>query len=285
MPVAMSNAVLVPVEKLRPGPYQMRRDFDETSLQELAEDIGERGILEPLVVRPDPSNLAGANYMIIAGERRYRAAKLAGLATVPVIIRQMDEHEAEMAALAENLQRQDLNPLEEQQLFQSLQGQYNWSISEIARRIHKSRHYVQKRLYGTLASFDTNSETQTTEVMAVAINQAELADHAEIAEVSENEMLLAVYPLSDEQNSNRTLSGQEAQGELDETLPTTNTNNSAVSRLPAMSSFVRFGRAVDRIINAVELLGLSDEAIRQEWLAHLDLLTTKLNQLKVCLDD
>src|SRR5438309_1949828 len=103
--------MLVVIEEIESNPFQVRQVFDEEALEELAADIKERGILEPLIVRQRKED---GFYEIIAGERRYRAAQIAGLTEVPVIVREMSEKDARFAMLAENLQRQDLDPHDEQ---------------------------------------------------------------------------------------------------------------------------------------------------------------------------
>lgn len=143
---ALEGALMVKIAQLVPNFLQVRQYFDEAALVELAEDIKARGILEPLIVR----QAEPGTYEIIAGERRYRAAQQAGLVEVPVIVRQMDDREVRFAMLAENLQRQDLDPRDEQRFFQTLQTEYNLSIRDIAKLINKSKGYVENRLEGKL---------------------------------------------------------------------------------------------------------------------------------------
>src|SRR5262245_12039772 len=99
----------LPVELIAPSPTQPRRRFDEEALQALADSLGERGVLQPVLVRPKP----GGTYEIVAGERRWRAAQIAGLATIPALIRSRDDAEAIELALIENMAREDLSPIEE----------------------------------------------------------------------------------------------------------------------------------------------------------------------------
>ena len=107
--------ITVPVAKLTPGKYQPRIKFDDASLQELANSIREQGILQPLIVRNQ-----GKGYEIIAGERRWRAAQIAAINSVPVIVRDIDDSTALAIGLIENIQRQDLNPIEEAEALQRL---------------------------------------------------------------------------------------------------------------------------------------------------------------------
>ena len=111
---------LLPLHKVEPNPGQPRQDFDEEELQALADSIGEHGIVQPLTVR----QLESGYYQIIAGERRWRAARMAGLQEVPAVIIEADDKKAMELALIENLQRQDLNPVEEALGYQSLMNDY-----------------------------------------------------------------------------------------------------------------------------------------------------------------
>lgn len=121
-------------ELVKPNPDQPRKHFDETALQELADSIKQYGIVQPLVV-----NKQGNNFIIIAGERRWRAAKLADLKKVPVIVRSHKEHEQLEVALIENVQRVDLSPLEQAVSIQRLHQQFNMSMEAIAKRLGKAQ--------------------------------------------------------------------------------------------------------------------------------------------------
>lgn len=128
----------VPVSRLEPRQGQPRKVFDEVSLQELADSIAEHGVLQPLTVRP----LSDGYYQIIAGERRWRAARLAGLERVPVRIITADDRMTAELALIENLQREDLNPLEEARGFRDLMTEYGLTQEETAAVVGKSRSLV-----------------------------------------------------------------------------------------------------------------------------------------------
>lgn len=137
-------ASTLPVEVLAPGPFQPRQDMEPAALQELADSIRARGILQPILVRPDPDKKD--HYQIIAGERRWRAAQLAQCHTVPVLVRDLDEVDAMAAALVENLQRADLNAIEEAEGFSRLMEDYNLTQDELAQAIGKSRSHVANTL-------------------------------------------------------------------------------------------------------------------------------------------
>ena len=132
----------LPIHKVEPNPDQPRRDFDEEELQALSESIAIHGIIQPLTVRL----MATGYYQIIAGERRWRAARMAGLSEVPVVIVEADDRKAMELALIENLQRQDLNPVEEAMGYQSLMEEYGMTQEEAAGRVGKSRPAVANAL-------------------------------------------------------------------------------------------------------------------------------------------
>ncbi len=133
---------LLPIYKVEPNPDQPRQDFDEEELQALAESIGTHGILQPLAVR----QLDSGYYQIIAGERRWRAARLANLSEVPAIVLEADDKKAMELALIENLQRQDLNPVEEALGYQRLIDEYDMTQEQAAARVGKSRPAVANSL-------------------------------------------------------------------------------------------------------------------------------------------
>jgi ParB family chromosome partitioning protein len=129
-----SSTLEVAVDRITPSPFQPRRTFDEGKIDELAASIRNQGIIQPLVVRP-----RGDNFELIAGERRWRAALKAGLTRVPIVVRDANDHEALQLALVENLQREDLNPIEEANGYRRLQEEFHWSQEEMAERVGKSR--------------------------------------------------------------------------------------------------------------------------------------------------
>lgn len=132
----------VPLHRVEPNPLQPRKEFDPEALQDLADSIMEHGMIQPLTVREFP----GGYYQIIAGERRWRAARLAGLEEVPVLVVEADDKKVMELALVENLQREDLNPMEEAQGYRSLMADYGLTQEEAARRVGKSRPAVANAL-------------------------------------------------------------------------------------------------------------------------------------------
>lgn len=139
------DARSLPVGALLPNPKQPRRDFDEAALAGLAESIGSQGVLQPILVRPIQGTRP-PRYEIVAGERRWRAAQVAGLAEVPVLIRELDDRETLAVALVENLQREDLNPLEEALGIHQLKEEFRLSQEELAKTLGKSRSAVANSL-------------------------------------------------------------------------------------------------------------------------------------------
>jgi ParB family chromosome partitioning protein len=132
----------LPIEKLQPGKYQPRTEMSQESLQELAESIRVQGIIQPVIVR----SVSAQQYEIIAGERRWRAAQLAGLTSVPVVIRDVSDEAAIAMALIENIQREDLNPLEEAYALKRLQDEFHLTQQQVAEAIGKSRVTVTNLL-------------------------------------------------------------------------------------------------------------------------------------------
>lgn len=137
-----AGSVSLPISQVEPGLNQPRKRFDEAALDDLADSIREHGILQPITVR----RLSTGYYQIIAGERRWRAAKRAGLREVPVVIIEADDRRVMELGLIENLQREDLDPMEEAEGYQALISQYGMTQDEVARRIGKSRPAVANAL-------------------------------------------------------------------------------------------------------------------------------------------
>ncbi len=125
----------IPIEMIAPNPHQPRRTFNAGSLQALADSLSERGVLQPVLVRP----VAGGTYELIAGERRWRASQLAGVATVPAVIRPHDDQESLELALIENMAREDLNPVEEARACALLTEELGLTREELGRRVGRSR--------------------------------------------------------------------------------------------------------------------------------------------------
>lgn len=139
---AQETITKLPLQKVEPNPKQPRRSFDEEELQALSASIAEHGILQPLAVRA----LEGGYYQIIAGERRWRAARMAGLDEVPVVVLEADDRTVMELALIENLQRQDLNPMEEAEGYRVLMDEYGLTQEQAAARVGKSRPAVTNAL-------------------------------------------------------------------------------------------------------------------------------------------
>ena len=141
-PASKSPYQLLPIHKVEPNPDQPRQDFDEDELEALSESISTHGVVQPLTVR----ELSSGYYQIIAGERRWRAARMAGLTEIPAVIIEADDRKVMELALIENLQRQDLNPVEEALGYRSLMEDYGLTQEDAAKRVGKSRPAVANAL-------------------------------------------------------------------------------------------------------------------------------------------
>jgi ParB family chromosome partitioning protein len=141
MPASPGGVREIEIARIKPNPNQPRVQFDEDALAELADSIRERGVLQPILLRPD-----GADYLIIAGERRWRAAQRARLHTIPAIVREIDESTTAELALIENIQRLDLNPLEEAEGYRQLIQRHGHTQDDVGRIVHKSRSHVANLL-------------------------------------------------------------------------------------------------------------------------------------------
>jgi ParB family chromosome partitioning protein len=132
----------VPVDAIEPNPDQPRMIIDPTALRELAASVREHGVLQPVLVRP----LEDGRYQLVAGERRWRAARLAALDTVPAMIEEIDDDTALEIAIIENLQREDLSPLEEAELYRRMTAEHGYSVRKLAHKLGKDKGYIENRL-------------------------------------------------------------------------------------------------------------------------------------------
>ena len=139
-------AASLPISALQAGKYQPRTTMDEAALRELADSIRSQGVLQAILVRPIETSNSGVTHEIIAGERRFRAAKLAGLSEVPVLVRQVDDRAAAAMALIENMQREDLNPMEEARGVQRLIDEFKFTHEQAAEAVGRSRSAVSNLL-------------------------------------------------------------------------------------------------------------------------------------------
>jgi len=132
----------IPVAQIEPNPEQPRLSFDETSLQELAASIREHGVLQPILVRP----LDAGGYQLIAGERRWRASQAAGRATIPALVEEIDDDTALEISIIENLQREDLSPLDEAAMYDRMVREHGYSVRKLAQKLGKDKGYLENRL-------------------------------------------------------------------------------------------------------------------------------------------
>lgn len=132
----------VPLDRIDPNPDQPRLTFDEDSLQELAASITEHGVLQPILVRPLPDG----RHQLIAGERRWRSAQIAGLRQIPAIVEEIDDETALEIAIIENLQREDLSPLDEAIMYERMTTEHGYSLRKLAQKLGKDKGYIENRL-------------------------------------------------------------------------------------------------------------------------------------------
>jgi ParB family chromosome partitioning protein len=137
-----SGVRVIPIDQISPNPQQPRLAFDATSLEELAASIREHGVLQPILVRP----LGNNDYQLIAGERRWRATKTAGLATVPALVEDIDDETALEISIIENLQREDLSPLDEAAMYDRMVREHGYSVRKLAQKLGKDKGYLENRL-------------------------------------------------------------------------------------------------------------------------------------------
>lgn len=132
----------VPVDRIEPNPENPRLLFEESALQELAASIAEHGVLQPILVRPMDHD----RFQLVAGERRWRAATRAGMATIPALVEELDDDAALKIAVIENLQREDLSPLEEATIYEKMVREHGYSIRKLAQKLGKDKGYLENRL-------------------------------------------------------------------------------------------------------------------------------------------
>ena len=137
-----SGVRVIPVAQITPNPQQPRLAFDATSLEELAASIREHGVLQPILVRP----LGNNEYQLIAGERRWRATKTAGLESIPALVEDIDDDTALEIAIIENLQREDLSPLDEAAMYDRMVREHGYSVRKLAQKLGKDKGYLENRL-------------------------------------------------------------------------------------------------------------------------------------------
>jgi len=185
-PQKQDNLRTLPIEQLKPSRFQPRRDFDAEHLEALTESVREKGILQPILVRRDPSE--PNHYEILAGERRWRAAQAAQLHEIPVILREIDDRGASEIALIENIQRQDLNAIEEGEGYRRLIEEFGHTQEELGRALGKSRSHIANTM--RLLSLPE-------EVRAMVVSGQLSAGHARALVTSRAPLALARLVVSD----------------------------------------------------------------------------------------
>ena len=174
------DIIEIPLTEIRSNPYQPRKDFDEESLKEFAESIKEHGVIQPIIVK---KSIKG--YELIAGERRTRASKIAGKTTIPAIVRDFTDQKMMEVALLENIQREDLNPIEEAEAFNKIIEDNNFTQEEVAKKFGKSRSYITNLLGLLRLPSKTKSYVQDGKIsMGHARVLSKLSDPDQIEEIA-----------------------------------------------------------------------------------------------------
>lgn len=250
---SLTGALVVPISDVVRNKNQVRQYFDPEALEELSRDIAVRGILEPLIVRLDENG----NYEIIAGERRFRAAQQAGLTELPVIVREMDDEEARLVMLVENIQRQDLDPKDEQAFYLILQNDFNLSIPEIAGIVHKSSSYIKRRLYNELESLQPASQTS---------NPANLASSEETTDVESEEISL--------------IGNKQLEGSRNKAMRL-NSENATIKKKPQIdTSFKKVNKTLKSTLELFQENRLTDDKEIQQVLAQLSQIEDYISQIR-----
>jgi len=211
---------LVPVERIEPNPENPRLAFDQTALEELAASIREHGVLQPVLVRPLQDN----HFQLIAGERRWRATKLAGLPTIPALVEEIDDLTALEISIIENLQREDISPLDEATMYDRMIKDHGYSIRRLAEKLGKDKGYLENRLrladapeeVRELVSLRKDTLSHAYELMKVADprKRKRLADA-----VARNELSLVKLRERIEGRPSRRRDGEEAEVAVVEPMP------------------------------------------------------------------
>ena len=192
------DIVEIPLDEIRSNPYQPRKEFDEQALEEFADSIKEHGVIQPIIVK---KSIKG--YELIAGERRTRASKMAGKKTIPAIIRELTDQEMMEIALIENIQREDLNPIEEATAFQRIIDTTKMTQDEVAKRFGKSRSYITNLLGLLNLPEKVKGQVQEGKLsMGHARVLSKLSDENQIEEMS-NEIIAKGLSVNEGKNRNK----------------------------------------------------------------------------------
>ena len=271
---AFGKVVFLPTDELAPNPMQPRRQFDENALQALSESIRRHGILQPVTVReaepkPYPENIRGASFEIIAGERRWRAARMAGLEKIPCVIRRADRQESAELALIENLQRRDLGFFEEAEAIRTLLLMTSLSQAEMASRLSISSSALSNKL--RLLRLTQNErqlimENDLGERHARAflrIRDESLRKKAILIAISDGLSAAETESLADRFNSEQTAFSDE-KGEPKEEMQQEVPNTKRRQRISLIRDIRFFFNTVDRALSLLEEAGYRAEQKKQE---------------------
>jgi len=250
----------VPIEFIRPNPNQPRRNFDQEQIGTLVDSIKERGVLQPILVRKDPND--PSRYEIVAGERRWRAAQTAQLHEVPVIVKDLDDQNAFEIALIENIQREDLNPLEEAEGYRRLVDEFSHTQDAISRAIGKSRSHIANMM--RLLNLPDG-------VKQMLVNGDLSMGHARALLNAENPEALAHQIIKKGLNvrqaeklvTNEKDGGQKAKRESAEQDPNTAALESSISDLLGLKVSIKFNGGAGELVVHYKTLDQLDEVLRR----------------------
>ena len=249
----------VPVEDIVTNPNQPRKLFSKEALDELAQSIEEKGVLQPVIVR----HLGGGKYELIAGERRYRAARQAGLVTVPVVVKNVDDNEVLELALIENIQRENLNPIEEALAYRDLLSKFQYTQEELAKRLGKDRSSVANALR-LLKLPDTIRNHVITNAISMGHARALLAIESRDTQIQiANDIIANSLSVRDAESVIRRLGeGADLQEDQAEVAIVSNEENTEKARMRQLTGNV-FERIIrdlrDRLKTFVKIKGDSDK--------------------------
>ncbi len=254
------EATSVPIEFIRPNPNQPRRNFDPEQIGTLIASIRERGVLQPILVRKDPSD--PSRYEIVAGERRWRAAQKAQLHEVPVIIKDLDDQNAFEIALIENIQREDLNPLEEAEGYRRLVDEFSHTQDAISRAIGKSRSHIANMM--RLLNLPDS-------VKQMLVNGDLSMGHARALLNAENPEALAHQIIKKGLNvrqaeklvTNEKDGGKKANRQVPEQDPNTAALESSISDLLGLKVSIKFNGGGGELVVHYKTLDQLDEVLRR----------------------
>jgi ParB family chromosome partitioning protein len=284
-PADVTDVRRMPVDRIYSNPDQPRQHFDDEALQDLASSIREHGVLQPVLVRPR----ADGHYQIIAGERRWRAAKIAGLTKIPVIVEQIDDEAALEIAIIENLQREDISPLEEADMFDRMTGEHGYSLRKLATKLGKDKGYLENRLrlvdapeeVRELVSVRRDTLSHAYELMKVEDprKRRRLAKQVAAGELSLVKLRQRIEGKQEPEPTPEPVVAEALEAEPDYVAVPIEPEGPAVDAVTIDEASVHLGAAVSELVDALmtdAALGEASSAERQQFAKHLTIAKIKL---------